>query len=56
MNCQLAPYQLHWLEDPVWPPENYAALVAVRAAGNNRIAAAVPSRRCEIAGKAERAS
>lgn len=39
MDRQLAAYKLYWLEEPVWPPENYAALAAVRAVGNHRIAA-----------------
>jgi L-alanine-DL-glutamate epimerase-like enolase superfamily enzyme len=29
----LAPYNLHWLEEPVWPPDDYAALARVRSAG-----------------------
>jgi D-galactarolactone cycloisomerase len=29
---------LHWLEEPVWPPENYGGLARVRAAGNHAIA------------------
>ena len=36
---ELAPLKLLWLEEPVWPPENYKGLAAVRAAGNHRIAA-----------------
>jgi L-alanine-DL-glutamate epimerase-like enolase superfamily enzyme len=28
-----APYNLYWLEEPVWPPDDYAALARVRAAG-----------------------
>jgi L-alanine-DL-glutamate epimerase-like enolase superfamily enzyme len=28
-----APYNLFWLEEPVWPPDDYAALTRVRAAG-----------------------
>ncbi len=27
------PLGLHWLEEPVWPPEDYAGLAAVRAEG-----------------------
>ncbi|MEQ9334618.1 mandelate racemase/muconate lactonizing enzyme family protein [Thalassobaculum sp.] len=30
---------LHWFEEPVWPPENYGGLAAVRATGRHRIAA-----------------
>ena len=30
MGRQLHEYDLHWLEEPVWPPENYAALAHVR--------------------------
>lgn len=29
---QLARYDLRWLEEPVWPPEDYAGLARVRAA------------------------
>jgi len=29
---------LHWFEEPVWPPENYAGMAAVRATGRHRIA------------------
>ena len=28
-----APFDLHWLEEPVWPPEDHAGLAKVRAAG-----------------------
>ncbi len=28
-----APYNLYWLEEPVWPPDDYAALARVRTAG-----------------------
>ncbi|MBV9632917.1 MAG: mandelate racemase/muconate lactonizing enzyme family protein, partial [Xanthobacteraceae bacterium] len=28
-----APYNLHWLEEPMWPPDDYAALARVRSAG-----------------------
>ncbi len=34
----LRPFRLHWLEEPVWPPENHAGLARVRAQGT-RIAA-----------------
>jgi L-alanine-DL-glutamate epimerase-like enolase superfamily enzyme len=30
---RLAPLGLHWLEEPVWPPENLAGLAEVRARG-----------------------
>ncbi|MGD9866493.1 MAG: mandelate racemase/muconate lactonizing enzyme family protein [Hyphomicrobiales bacterium] len=36
---ELAPLGLGWLEEPVWPPENYTGLARVRATGNHRIAA-----------------
>jgi L-alanine-DL-glutamate epimerase-like enolase superfamily enzyme len=36
---KLAPYNLRWLEEPVWPPENYAGLAHVRASGGIPIAA-----------------
>src|SRR2546428_5410632 len=29
----LAPLDLHWLEEPVWPPENLAGLAEVRTRG-----------------------
>ena len=29
---ELIDYDLHWLEEPIWPPENYAALAELRAA------------------------
>lgn len=35
----LEPLGLVWLEEPVWPPENYVGLAAVRATGRHRIAA-----------------
>jgi D-galactarolactone cycloisomerase len=31
MARRLAPLDLHWLEEPVWPPENLAGLAEVRA-------------------------
>ncbi len=34
----LAPLGLVWFEEPVWPPENYRGLAAVRKQGNHRIA------------------
>ena len=33
MAKRLAPLELHWLEEPVWPPENLAGLAEVRALG-----------------------
>jgi len=36
---ELAPLDLMWLEEPVWPPENYRGLAQVRATGRHRIAA-----------------
>ena len=36
---ELGPLGLHWLEEPVWPPENYKGLARVRATGRHRIAA-----------------
>jgi len=33
MARRLAPLDLHWLEEPVWPPENLAGLAEVRAKG-----------------------
>jgi L-alanine-DL-glutamate epimerase-like enolase superfamily enzyme len=30
---RLKPYNLTWLEEPVWPPENHAGLKAIRDAG-----------------------
>ena len=33
MAAKLRPHTLYWLEEPVWPPENFAALAAIRAAG-----------------------
>ena len=33
MAQRLAPLDLHWLEEPVWPPENLAGLAEVRARG-----------------------
>ncbi len=35
----LAPCDLTWLEEPVWPPEDFAGLARVRAAGGVAIAA-----------------
>jgi D-galactarolactone cycloisomerase len=33
MARRLAPLDIHWLEEPVWPPENLAGLAEVRARG-----------------------
>jgi L-alanine-DL-glutamate epimerase-like enolase superfamily enzyme len=33
MARRLAPFDLTWLEEPVWPPENIAGLAEVRARG-----------------------
>src|SRR5581483_2904536 len=39
MAAQLQPYDLTWLEEPVWPPENYAALATLRGLSGIPIAA-----------------
>ena len=39
MAKQLQPYKLRWLEEPVWPPENYAEIAQVRANGGIAVAA-----------------
>ncbi len=39
MARQLTPLDLHWLEEPVWPPENLAGLAEVRARGGIATAA-----------------
>ena len=39
MARRLAPLDLHWLEEPVWPPENLAGLAEVRAQGGIATAA-----------------
>lgn len=36
---RLAPYRLFWLEEPVWPPEDYQGLASVRRAVDTPIAA-----------------
>ncbi|MEP7261277.1 MAG: mandelate racemase/muconate lactonizing enzyme family protein [Usitatibacter sp.] len=36
---EMEPLGLHWLEEPVWPPENYLGLAKVRELGIDRIAA-----------------
>lgn len=39
MARKLRPYDLRWLEEPVWPPENYAGLAQVRRESGIPIAA-----------------
>ncbi|MCP1845824.1 L-alanine-DL-glutamate epimerase-like enolase superfamily enzyme [Bradyrhizobium sp. USDA 4524] len=39
MDARLAGLDLLWLEEPVWPPDNYRGLARVRAARHHRIAA-----------------
>ena len=39
MGRALAPYNLTWLEEPVWPPEDYQGLARVAAALDTPIAA-----------------
>ena len=39
MADKLRPVNLRWLEEPVWPPENYAGLADVRANGGIPVAA-----------------
>jgi L-alanine-DL-glutamate epimerase-like enolase superfamily enzyme len=39
MARRLAPLDLHWLEEPVWPPENLAGLAEVRTRGGISTAA-----------------
>jgi L-alanine-DL-glutamate epimerase-like enolase superfamily enzyme len=39
MARRLAPLEPHWLEEPVWPPENLAGLAEVRARGGIATAA-----------------
>jgi D-galactarolactone cycloisomerase len=36
---ELRDLKLYWLEEPVWPPENYRGLAIVRKEGSHRIAA-----------------
>ena len=31
MTEELLDHNLHWLEEPIWPPENFAALADLRA-------------------------
>lgn len=37
-DAEMAPLGLYWLEEPVWPPENFRGLARVRATGRHRIA------------------
>ncbi|MFG1462600.1 mandelate racemase/muconate lactonizing enzyme family protein [Xanthobacter sp. DSM 24535] len=39
MEQRMANLKLLWLEEPIWPPENYRGLARVRAEGIHRIAA-----------------
>lgn len=39
MARRLAPYDLFWLEEPIWPPEDFAALAALRRGAGMPIAA-----------------
>ena len=39
MARRLTPFDLHWLEEPVWPPENLAGLAEVRSRGGIATAA-----------------
>jgi L-alanine-DL-glutamate epimerase-like enolase superfamily enzyme len=39
MSRALTDLGLYWLEEPVWPPENFRGLAIVRAQGTHRIAA-----------------
>ena len=39
MERALRASRLHWLEEPVWPPEDHAGLARVRSAGTTAIAA-----------------
>jgi len=39
MTEKLRPYNLRWIEEPVWPPEDYAGLAAVRKQGGIPVAA-----------------
>ncbi len=38
-DAELEPFGLDWLEEPIWPPENYKGLAQIRATGRHRIAA-----------------
>ena len=48
MNRQMAPYRLYWLEEPIWPPEDYDGLAQVRAAGASRRRARTPRASCDF--------
>jgi L-alanine-DL-glutamate epimerase-like enolase superfamily enzyme len=39
MTEKLRPFNLRWLEEPVWPPENYSGLAHVRQEGGIPVAA-----------------
>jgi L-alanine-DL-glutamate epimerase-like enolase superfamily enzyme len=39
MTEKLRPFNLRWIEEPVWPPENYAGLATVRRQGGIPVAA-----------------
>ncbi|HUU73557.1 MAG TPA: mandelate racemase/muconate lactonizing enzyme family protein [Burkholderiales bacterium] len=39
MATQLQPYNLAWLEEPVWPPEDHASLAMIRKRGGIPVAA-----------------
>lgn len=39
MTQMLRPFNLRWIEDPVWPPENYSGLARVRQQGEIPVAA-----------------
>jgi L-alanine-DL-glutamate epimerase-like enolase superfamily enzyme len=39
MTEKLRPFNLRWIEEPVWPPENYAGLATVRKQGGIPVAA-----------------
>jgi D-galactarolactone cycloisomerase len=39
MELAWRPYDLHWLEEPVWPPEDHTGLARVRASAATNIAA-----------------
>ena len=39
MARQLQPYSLHWLEEPLWPPEDYTGMARLKAEGGIAVAA-----------------
>ncbi|MFM0339390.1 mandelate racemase/muconate lactonizing enzyme family protein [Paraburkholderia fungorum] len=39
MASKLRPFNLRWLEEPVWPPENYSGLARIRQEGGIPVAA-----------------